>query len=167
VILFYSEVIKGDLMQTNVEPIPRGYHTLTPYLIVKDAARAIEFYKHAFHAQELFRMDGQGGRISHCELQIGDSKIMMADEMPEMKAVAPSQGEGNSFSLLIYVKDVDLMFKQAIEAGAKVLRPLKDEFYGDRMGALKDPFGHVWNLGMHIEDVTPEEMKKRLEEMKH
>jgi PhnB protein len=152
-------------MQTQVNHIPKGYHTITPYLIVKDAAKAITFYKNAFGAKEIFRMDTPNGKIGHAELQIGDSRIMMGDESPDMGAVAPLGEKMSSFSLLIYVEDVDLLFKRAIEAGATVLRPLKDEFYGDRMGTLQDPFGHVWNLGMHIEDVSPEEMKKRAEEM--
>lgn len=144
-----------------VNPIPEGYHSLTPYLIVRDAAKAIDFYKRAFDAKEIYRMPTPEGKIGHCELQIGDSKIMMADEFPGMGATAPREGDGKSFSLLIYVNDVDFMFKRAIEAGAKVLRPLKDEFYGDRMGTLQDPFGHIWNLGMQVERVSPEELQRR------
>lgn len=145
--------------------VPKGYHTITPYLIVQDAARALEFYKRAFGAKEIFRMETPDGKIGHCELEIGDSKVMMADEMPQMNATAPGAARGNSFSLLIYTENVDLLFKRAIEAGAKVLRPLKNEFYGDRMGTLQDPFNHIWNLGQHVEDVSPEEMKRRADEL--
>ena len=152
-------------MQTQVNPIPQGYHSITPYLVVKDAARAIEFYKMAFGAKELFRMEMPNKMIGHCELQIGDSRIMLADEFPDMGATAPTSEGGRAFSLLIYVNNVDEMFKRAVDAGAKVLRPLKDEFYGDRMGTLQDPFGHNWNLGMHVEDVSEEELKNRADEM--
>lgn len=150
-------------MQTQVKPIPEGYHSLTPYLIVKDATRAIEFYKKAFGARELFRMDAPGGKIGHCELQIGDSRVMMADEFPNMGATAPSEG-GRAFSLMLYVDNADLFFKRAVEAGAKVLRPLKNEFYGDRLGTLQDPFGHNWHVATHVEDVPEEEMQKRADE---
>lgn len=153
-------------MQTQVEPIPQGYHSITPYIIVNNAAEALEFYKKAFGAKELFRMEAPGGRIGHCEFQIGDSKIMMADEFPDMGSAAPQAGtKGSSFSLLIYVENVDELFKRATNAGAKVLRPLKNEFYGDRMGTIEDPFGHKWNLGQHIEDVSEEEMQKRAQAM--
>lgn len=152
-------------MQTQVQPIPQGYHSITPYLIVKNAKQAIEFYQKAFGAKELYRMETPDGMIGHCELQIGDSRIMMADEFPNMGATAPSKEGGKAFSLLIYVDNVDQLFDRAVKAGAKVLRPLKNEFYGDRMGTVQDPFGHNWNLGMHIEDVSPEEMKKRAEKM--
>lgn len=152
-------------MQTQVNPIPQGYHSITPYLIVKGAARAIEFYKNAFGAKEIYRMNAPNGLIGHCELQIGDSKIMLADEFPDMEATAPEKEGGRAFSLLIYVDNVDAIFQRAVQAGAKVLRPLKNEFYGDRMGTLQDPFGHNWNLGMHVEDVSAEEMKRRSEEL--
>lgn len=153
-------------MEKQVNPIPQGYHSLTPYLIVKDAARAIEFYKKAFGAKELFRMAAPNSMIGHCELQIGDSRVMLADEFPDMDATAPTQGvNGIAFSLLIYVENVDEVFKRAVDAGAKVLRPLKNEFYGDRMGTVQDPFGHHWNLGMHVEDVSEEEMQKRAQKM--
>ncbi len=153
-------------MDTQVNPIPKGYHSLTPYLIVNNASEAIEFYKKAFGAKEIFRMDAPNGKIGHCELQIGDSRIMMADEHPEMGANAPSSEGGRAFSLLIYVENVDEVFNRAVEAGAKVIKPLKNEFYGDRMGTIQDPFGHNWNLGMHVENVSPEEMKIRLEKFK-
>lgn len=151
-------------MQTQVTPIPKGYHSITPYLIVRDAAKAIDFYKNAFGANEIYRMDAPGGKVGHCELQIGDSRIMLADEFSQMGAVAPREDE-KSFSLLLYVENVDVFFERAVKAGAKVVRALKDEFYGDRMGTLQDPFGHKWSLATHIEDVSPEELKKRSEKM--
>lgn len=150
-------------MQNQVNPIPEGYHSLTPYLIVKDAAKAIEFYKKAFGASELFHMDAPGGKIGHCELQIGDSRIMLADEFPEMGSSAPTAG-GRAFSLMVYVENVDEVFKRAVDAGAKVIKPLKNEFYGDRMGTIQDPFGHNWHLGSHVEDVSEAEMQKRAKE---
>lgn len=150
-------------METEIRSIPEGYHSLTPYLIVKNAASAIAFYQKAFGAKEIFRMDAPGGKIGHCELQIGDSRIMLADEFPDMGARAPVGGD-RAFSLMLYVENVDEFFKRAIEAGAKVLRPLKDEFYGDRMGTLQDPFGHNWHVATHVEDVSEEEMQKRATE---
>lgn len=151
-------------MDTQVNPIPEGYHSLTPYLIVKDARKAIEFYKEVFNASELYRMDGPDNKVGHCELQIGDSRIMLADEYPDMNAIAPGAG-GRAFSLVLYVKNVDEVFKKAVNAGATILQPLENKFYGDRMGTIQDPFGHSWSLGMHIEDVTPEEMNRRSKEM--
>lgn len=150
-------------MQTEVKPIPEGYHSITPYLIVKDASKAIDFYKRAFDARELFRMDAPGGKVGHCELQIGDSRIMMADEFPEIGSTAPTEG-GRAFSLMIYVDNADEFFDRAIDNGARILKPLKDQFYGDRMGTLQDPFGHNWHVATHIEDVPEEEMQKRAEE---
>lgn len=152
-------------MQTNIDPIPKGYHSITPYLVVSGAEKAIEFYKKAFGAKEVFRMDAPEGKIGHCELQIGDSRIMMADEFPDMGIRGPSRDTPQSFSLLIYVENVDEVFNRAVAAGAKVLKPLTNEFYGDRMGKLQDPFGHIWNLGMQVERVTPEEMQRRADEM--
>lgn len=152
-------------METQVTPIPKGYHSLTPYLIVRDASKAIDFYKKAFGATEIFRMDAPGEKVAHCELEIGDSKIMLADEFPNMGATAPGEEVGKSFSLLLYVENVDEFFERAINAGAKVVRNLKDEFYGDRMGTVQDPFGHHWNLATHVEDVSPDEMRKRSAKM--
>ena len=146
-----------------MNPIPEGYHTATPYLIVKDAARAIEFYKKAFGAIELMRMTQQDGRIGHAEIKIGDSPIMLADEFPEMGARSPEALGGSPVSVLLYVQDVDAVFNQAVAAGAKVTRPVKDQFYGDRSGGVTDPFGHQWHIATHKEDVTPEEMKRRQE----
>jgi PhnB protein len=144
-----------------VKPIPEGYHSATPYLIVKDAARAIEFYKRAFGATELLRMAAPGGKIGHAEIKIGDSPIMLADEVPGMGALSPESLGGTPVSILLYVEDVDAVFNQAIAAGAKVQRPVKDQFYGDRTGGVTDPFGHVWYVATHKEDVSPEEMRKR------
>jgi PhnB protein len=150
-------------MSKLVSPIPAGYHTLTPYLYIRGAAEAIEFYKKAFGAKEHFRMPGPDGKtIGHAEIQIGDSMIMMADEMPAMGIKGPQSLNGTSASFLLYVKDVDAAFKLAIDAGAKVTRPLENKFYGDRMGSLADPYGHEWSLATHIEDVSPEEMNKRV-----
>jgi PhnB protein len=148
-------------MTNKVKPIPEGYHTATPYLIVKDAARAIEFYKKAFGATELMRMPGSGGKIGHAEIKIGDSPILLADEVPEMGFRSPESLGGSPISILLYVEDVDVVFGEALAAGAKVQRPVADQFYGDRTGGVTDPFGHVWYIATHKEDVSPEEMKKR------
>jgi len=145
----------------NVKPIPEGYHSVTPYLIISGAAEAIEFYKKAFGAIELFRMDHQG-KIGHAEIRIGDSPIMLADEQPAMGYVGPQALGGTPVSLMIYVDDVDAIYKQAISSGAVELKALQDQFYGDRSGTLKDPYGHIWTIGTHKEDVTPEEMDKRI-----
>lgn len=148
-------------MTGRVKPIPEGYHTATPYLIVRDAARAIEFYKKAFGAIELLRFPSPDGKIMHAEIRIGDSPIMLADEVPEMGARGPESLGGSPVSILLYVEDVDALFSQAVAAGAKVQRPVKDQFYGDRSGGVTDPFGHVWYIATHKEDVSPEEMRKR------
>ena len=142
-------------------PIPEGYHTATPYLIIKDAAKAIEFYKEAFGAKEIMRMSQPDGRIGHAEIKIGDSPIMLADEFPEMGARSPQSLGGSPVSILLYVEDVDAFAKQAVAAGTKVVRPVKDQFYGDRSGSFEDPFGHQWHIATHVEDVAPEEMHKR------
>lgn len=145
-----------------VKPIPEGYHSVTPYLIVSNAGRALEFYKNAFGAKELMRMEQPGGRIGHAEIEIGDSRVMLADEFPEMGAKSPDSLGGSPVGLMLYVQDVDSQFKQAITAGAKEVRPVQDQFYGDRSGTLVDPFGHQWTLGTHKEDVSDEEMKRRM-----
>lgn len=150
-------------MPQSLNPIPDGYHTVTPYLIVKGAASALEFYKKAFGATELMRMPGPNGCIMHAEIQIGDSRIMLADEFPDMKVVSPLTLGGTPVGICLYVKDVDALAKQAIAAGAKVERPVADQFYGDRSGTVVDPFGHKWTIATHKEDVTPEEMHKRSE----
>jgi PhnB protein len=146
-----------------VKPIPDGYHTVTPYLIVKGAARAIDFYKQAFGATELFRMEAPGGKIGHAEIRIGDSPIMLADEHPEMGALSPQSRGGTSVSILLYVEDADKLTEQAVAAGATVLRPIQNQFYGDRSASLADPFGHQWHIATHVEDVPVEEMRKRAE----
>lgn len=145
----------------NVKPIPDGYHSVTPYMIVKGAAAAIDYYKNAFGATELFRMEHEG-KVGHAEIKIGDSPIMLADEHPEMNAYSPKTAGGTPISLMIYVDDVDSMFKRAIELGGTEMRPVKDQFYGDRSGTLTDPFGHVWTVATHKEDLTPEEIDARV-----
>ena len=144
-----------------VKPIPDGYHTATPYLIVQDGARAIDFYKQAFGATELFRMADTSGKIGHAEIRIGNSTIMLAEEYPDMGYRSPKSLGGTPVSILLYVEDVDAVFNQAVAAGGQVQRPIKDEFYGDRTGTLTDPFGHVWTIATHKEDVSPEEMDRR------
>lgn len=147
-----------------VRPVPEGYHTVTPYLFVRDAARAIDFYCKGFGAVELMRMEGPGGKLGHAEIQIGDARVMLADEVPEMGILGPQSLGGTSFSLLLYVENVDERFRQALAAGATEVRPLKDQFYGDRSGTLSDPFGHLWTIATHVEDVSPEEMRRRMEQ---
>jgi PhnB protein len=148
-------------MTSKVKPIPEGYHSVTPYLIIKNAAEAIEFYKKAFGATELFRIDQPDGKIGHAEIKIGDSPIMLSDEFPEMGHRGPQSLGGSPVSLMLYVEDVDAVVNRATTAGAKLDRPVEDKFYGDRAGSLTDPFGHIWHIGTHKEDVTPEEMEKR------
>jgi PhnB protein len=144
-----------------VKPKPEGYHTATPYLVIKDAARAIEFYKRAFGATEIVRMADPGGRIMHAEIRIGDSPIMIGEEMPERGARSPESLGGSPVSIFLYVDDVDALSTQAVSAGAKVLMPVQDQFWGDRYGKLVDPFGHRWDVATHKEDVSPEEMRIR------
>ncbi len=141
--------------------IPDGYHTATPYLIVSGAAQALDFYKNVFGATELLRMAGPDGRVAHAEIKIGDSVIMLADEAHGYRS--PRSLGGAGVSTLLYVQDVDDCFSRAVAAGAKVQRPLANQFYGDRSGTVEDPFGHVWTIATHVEDVPPEEMKKRME----
>ena len=145
------------------KPIPDGYHTATPYLIVRDAARAIEFYKKAFGATEMLRCADPSGKLMHAEIKIGDSPIMLADEFPEMQILGPQSRGGSTVIILLHVEDVDARFSQAVAAGAKVVRQVKDEFYGDRSGTLEDPFGHVWTIATHREDVSSEEAHRRFE----
>lgn len=145
-----------------VKPIPEGYHTITPYLVVKGAAKAIDFYKKAFGATELFRMEGPNNTVAHAELQIGDSRIMMADESPQMGFSAPQAGSHTPIGLMIYVDDVDKVAAQAIAAGMKTERAVEDQFYGDRSGNFVDPFGHRWTIATHKEDVSKEEMDRRM-----
>ncbi len=150
----------------DVKPIPEGYHSLTPYLIIDGAAEAMEFYKKAFNATELFRM-AHGDKIGHAEMKIGDSPFMLGDPQPEMGYKGPKALGGSPISLMIYVDNVDTIFPQAIAAGAVEVKPLQDQFYGDRSGTLTDPFGHVWTVATHKEDVSPEEMEKRLAAFAH
>jgi PhnB protein len=145
----------------DVKPIPAGYHSVTPYLICDGAADAIEYYKKAFGATELFRMDHEG-KVGHAELKIGDSPIMLADEYPQMGYRSPKALGGTPVSIMIYVEDVDTVYKRAIDAGATELKALQDQFYGDRSGTLTDPFGHVWTVATHKEDVSMEEMNRRM-----
>jgi PhnB protein len=147
-----------------VNPVPEGYPRLTPYLIVDGASDAIDFYTSVLGATERMRMDAPGGRIGHAELEIGDSVVMLADENPEMNARGPKAFGGSPVSLMVYVEDVDAVFEGALKAGAKELRPVENQFYGDRLGAFEDPFGHEWNVASHVEDVPPEEMEKRAAE---
>jgi PhnB protein len=142
-----------------VKPIPDGYHSITPYLIVDGGTQAMEYYTKAFEAKELFRMPMPGGKIAHAEMKIGDSPFMLADEQQEFRG--PKSYGGAAVSLMIYVSDVDRIYKQAIAAGGKELRPLANQFYGDRSGTLMDPFGHVWTVATHVEDVSPEELERR------
>jgi PhnB protein len=149
----------------SVKPVPDGYHTITPYLIVDGGAAALGFYAKAFGAKELMRMDAPGGKLAHAEIQIGDSRLMLADEHPDMGAVGPKTVGGVCSGLCLYVEDCDAMFNQAVAAGATVERPLADQFYGDRSGTIVDPFGHKWTISTHKEDVSPEEMNKRMAAM--
>jgi len=144
-----------------VKPIPEAYHTVTPYLIIEGATAAIEFYKKAFGAKELFRFPAPEGKIGHAEIKIGDSPIMLADAYPDMGYNGPKSLGGSPVSLMIYVENVDTVFNQAVEAGATVKEAVSDKFYGDRIGSLIDPFGHVWHVSTHKEDVSLEEMEKR------
>ena len=145
------------------KPIPEGYHSVTPYLVHEDANGATKFSDRAFAASEKFRMP-MGDRIGHAELQIGDSVIMLADEFPDMGHLGPKSRGGPTSSIMLYVEDVDTAFNKAINAGATQQRPLEDQFWGDRMGTLQDPFGHQWSLATHVEEVPPEEMQKRMEQ---
>ncbi|HEU5248672.1 MAG TPA: VOC family protein [Thermoanaerobaculia bacterium] len=145
------------------KPIPDGYHSVTPYLCVKGGEKAIEFYKKAFGATEIMRMPAPGGKIGHCELQIGDSRVMLADEFPEMEFLSPQSIGGSPVTMHLYVEDVDATVASATGAGATLTRPVKDEFYGDRAGQVQDPFGHRWYVSTHKEDLTMEEIDKRRE----
>jgi PhnB protein len=144
-----------------VKPIPDGYHAVTPYLIIKGAAAAIDYYKRAFGATEVVRME-TNGRIGHAEIKIGDSMVMLADEDLATGHRGPGALGGTPMSLVLYVEEVDAVFDRAVRAGGKSRRPVADQFYGDRMGMLEDPFGHVWTVGTHTEDLSPEEMKQRM-----
>lgn len=152
------------MAQKTAKPIPDGYHTVTPYLVVNDAARAIDFYQRAFGAKEVMRMNGPQGKIGHAELKIGDSTIMLSDEMPQAGGRSPQSLGGSTVGIFLYVKDVDSAFNQAVGAGARADKPPADMFWGDRYGKLTDPFGHQWSLATHKEDVAPQELQKRATE---
>jgi PhnB protein len=148
-------------MKTKVKAIPDTYHSATPYLTVRGADAAIDFYQRAFGAKELFRMPGPNGKIMHAEILVGDSHIMLADESAASGSQAPQTLNGTPVGIFLYVEDVDTTFKQALKAGANETLPVQDMFWGDRFGRLTDPFGHKWMLATHIEDVTPEEIERR------
>jgi PhnB protein len=147
-----------------VSPIPKGYHTITPGLAVRNAAQAIDFYKKAFGAKEKMRMPGPDGKIMHAELQIGDSKIMLGEEMQQMGHLSPQSLNGTPVNLHVYVKDVDKVFNQAVKAGATTVAPVMDMFWGDRYGMVMDPFGHKWGIATHKRNLSPKKMKKAGEE---
>ncbi|MGE0407191.1 MAG: VOC family protein [Candidatus Korobacteraceae bacterium] len=149
----------------NVKPKPDNYHSVTPYLIIKGAARAIDFYKKVFDARDDVRMDGPGGKIMHAEIKIGDSMVMLADEMPEMGHRSPVAYGGTPVSLVLYVPDADAVAAKLTASGGKTIKPLENQFWGDRMGTFADPFGHVWSIATHVEDVTPDEMQRRMAAM--
>ena len=144
-----------------VKPIPEGYHAVTPYLAIRGAAQALDFYKNAFGAKERIRMEGPGGSIGHAEVQIGDSIVMLADEFEAMDFMSPLARGGTAVTLHLYVRDCDAMMAKAEAAGAKVVRPLKDQFYGDRSGTVQDPFGHIWHISTHKEELSLAEIKRR------
>jgi PhnB protein len=155
-------------MAGKVKAVPDGYHTVTPYLIVRNASEAIAFYQRALGAKELYRMDMPGGKVAHAELQIGDSRLMISDEMPESPesiAQSPKALGGTTMGLNVYLEDVDARVADAVKAGATLRRPLQNQFYGDRSATIEDPFGHVWTLSTHVEDVSPEEMERRMAQM--
>jgi len=149
---------------TQPKPIPQGFRSVTPYLTLNDAARALDFYKRAFGAHEVMRMDAPGGKIGHAEIKIGDSMIMLADEMPGTGSRSPQSLGGTTGGIFLYVENADAVFNQAVSAGAQVEAPLTDMFWGDRYGRLRDPFGHSWSVATHKEDVAPAEMSKRMQE---
>ncbi|PYN90599.1 MAG: glyoxalase [Candidatus Rokuibacteriota bacterium] len=144
-----------------MKAIPKGYHSVTPYLIIDGAARALDFYKRVFGATEKMRMPGPDGKIGHAEIKIGDSMIMLADEHVDMGARGPRAFGGAAVGIMLYVNDVDATVKSALAEGAKILQPVEDKFYGDRMGTIEDPFGHKWYVGTHKEDVPPDELQRR------
>jgi PhnB protein len=147
-----------------VKPIPEGYNTLSTHLAVDDASKAIDYYKQAFGAKERFRMDAPEGKIGHAELEIGDSLVMLSDPFPQSNVRPPSEVGGTTASVFMYVDDVDGVVKQAVDAGATVTMEVADQFWGDRFGTITDPFGHVWSIATHVEDVSPEDMAERAKE---
>lgn len=150
--------------RAKVKPVPPGYPTVSAYLACADAARAIDFYRKSFGAKELMRMPAPGGKIGHAEVRIGDSRVMLADEHPDMDFLGPLKRGGSAVHLHVYVPNVDKVVERAVAAGAKVLQPVQDKFYGDRSGSVQDPFGHVWHIATHVEDVPPRELRKRAKE---
>ena len=148
-----------------VNAVPKGYSTATPYLIIDGAAKALDFYKHIFGATEKMRMPAPGSKVGHAEIVIGNSMIMLADEHPEMGARSPRAFGGSGVGIMLYVEDVDSTVKKAVAEGAKLVQPVEDKFYGDRTGTIEDPWGHTWHVGTHKEDVSDEEMKRRLAKM--
>lgn len=148
-------------MKTTVKPIPEGYHTATPYLIVNHAAKAIEFYKEVFGATELCRLVAPDGKVGHAEIKIGDSCLMLADECAEWDARGPQTVGGSPVLIMLYLENVDEVVHRAVAAGARLFKPVQDQFYGDRSGTITDPFGHKWTIATHIEDVPPDEMRRR------
>jgi len=149
-------------MTTLIKPIPDGYHTVTPYLVIKNAAKAIEFYKEAFGATELMRLPAPDGNVMHAEIRIGDSPVMLCDECPTWNALSPETIGGTSVSIMLYLEDVDTVVNRAVAAGATLVMPVADQFWGDRMGTVVDPFGHKWSIATHTEDVSPEEIATRV-----
>lgn len=152
-------------MPAYVKPVPEGYHSITPYLMVRGASGAIEFYKNVFGAEELSRMDAPGGMVGHAELKIGDSRIMLSDEFPEMGGKSPESTSGSPVMLHFYTEDVDRIIEKAINAGASLKRPVEDQFYGDRAGSITDPYGHEWYIATHIEDIPDDEVRRRAREI--
>ncbi|MDA8429097.1 MAG: VOC family protein [Geobacteraceae bacterium] len=148
-------------MTTTTKPIPDGYHTVTPYLVIKNASKAMEFYAEAFGATELTRLTTPDGGVMHAEIRIGDSPVMLSDECPDWNALSPLTIGGTSVSLVLYVQDADAVVKRSVAAGATLLMPVADQFWGDRMGTILDPFGHKWSIATHTEDVSAEEIAKR------
>ena len=153
-------------MPNKVKPIPDDYPGITPHLVLKGAAKAMDFYRKAFGAKEIMRFDQPDGRIGHAEMQIREARFMLADEFPEMNILSPQSLGGSGTGLLLYVENVDAVFKQAVAAGATVDRAVQDQFYGDRNGTIIDPFGHKWTIATHIEDVSAEEMERRMKAVK-
>ena len=161
-----NQTMKEDSRtQLSVKPIPEGMHTVTPHLVCAGAAEAIEFYQKAFGATELSRVPGENGKLMHASVRIGDSVVMLNEEMPEWGAFGPKSLKGSAVTIHLYVENADAVFEQAVAAGAKVTMPLDDMFWGDRYGKVEDPFGHQWSIGTHVRDVSPEEMQKAMEQM--
>jgi PhnB protein len=149
-------------MSKNVKPIPDSYTAITPYLICKDNKAAVDFYQRAFGAEAIVKMDGPGGIVVHAEMKFGNAMVMMGEESPEMGFKSPKLLGGSTVGIVLYVNDCDAVVKTAVDAGAKILRPLKDQFYGDRSATLEDPFGHTWTVSTHKEDLTPQEIGERM-----